>query len=183
MENASKYDPSRKTVGAIYRDAQMANTDLTVVNGDMTNELKKSLVDDLNDTIVQGSKEYEGQPFYITVHEKKDLAMPHMLHRRMIKTKYRPWPEDDTIVFAITPSTNDVKFCWCLPHWSEMENMLNNKMLFEPSMIRQIMAWKNFNLYYFGFTKDEMGNWIVNLTHKDFPLECKAPIGCRILII
>ena len=43
MENQSKYDPDRKTVGAIYRDAALAvKPGETVENGDLTRELQSS---------------------------------------------------------------------------------------------------------------------------------------------
>jgi len=167
MENKSLYDPSRKTVGAIYRDAQLASHDPYVINGDLTNELMKSLVNDLNETIEQGTKDFNGREFYITVHEKKDLQMPRAILRRMIKTLYRPYPEDDTMVYRVFPSANEVRFCWCLPHWSEMDNMLANENLFESDLINEIKAWKRVDLYHFGFTKNSEGNWIASQAWED----------------
>ena len=165
MEHQSKYDPSRKTVGAIYRDAQINNTEKFVTNGDLTNELMSSLVTDLNETIQ--SNPYDNLPFYVIVHEKKDLQMPNMILRRLLTMKKRPYPEDDTMVFHIEPRSGTVEFCWCLPHWSEMDNMLANHALFEKEMIVQIKAWKNVDLFHFGFVKDEMGNWMANPQFKD----------------
>jgi len=170
MENKSWYDPDRKTVGAIYRDAALACKEgATVENGDLTRELQKSLVDDINDCI--NSLPFGKKPFYITVHEKKDLQMPRAILRRLITTRYRPYPEDDTIVFYVEPETNIVEFCWCLPHWSEMDNMLANESLFESEMIQQIKAWKDFNLWKFGFCKGDMGQWIANPNYKDKKME------------
>jgi hypothetical protein len=174
MENQSSIDPSRKTVGAIYRDAQMASHDSHVINGDLTHELQKSLADDLNEAIK--SLPFGMSSFFITVHEKKDLQMPRAILRRLIKTKYRPYPEDDTIVFWVDPSSNDVRFCWCLPHWSEMDNILMNANLFNHEMVAQIRAWKNLDLYHFGFTKDDMGNWKANPNFSDKRLEKKAVV-------
>jgi hypothetical protein len=167
MENQSKYDPSRKTVGAIYRDAQMSSHDSHVINEDLTAVMMSSLVEDLNETICDGSIEHGNKPFYITVHEKKDLQMPRALLRRMIKTKYRPYPEDDTMVFYVDPAINDIRFCWCLPHWSEMENMIANHQLFHDDLVNEIRAWKAHDLHHFGFMKDEMGNWKPNPKWKD----------------
>jgi hypothetical protein len=160
----------RDTVGKIYNDAaKTAKAGDTVENGDLTRELMSSLVCDLNDTIM--SNPYGGAEFYITIHEKKDLMMPRAILRRMITTKYRPFPEDDTIVYWANPSTNEVCFCWCLPHWSEMENMLANSNLFAPEMINQIRAYRNENYWCFGFKKDDMGNWVQNEHFKDAPLK------------
>lgn len=177
MQNQSHYDPTRKTVGAIYRDAQINNKEQFVTNGDLTAELQSSLVEDLNETIHDGTKEFEGKPFYITVHESKDLQMPRCIRRRMLKTKYRPWPEDDTLVFYVNPQLNDVRFCWCLPHWSEMDNMIMNENLFEHAMLEEIRAWKRFDLHHFGFMKDPMGNWIPNPNYQDKKLE--RPVSPR----
>lgn len=169
MENQSKYDPSRKTVGAIYRDAQLNNTEKFVTNGDLTNELMSSLVEDINNTL--NSKPYGDESFYLIVHEKKDLQMPNMILRRLLTMKKRPYPEDDTIVFWIEPKSGTCDFCWCLPHWSEMDNMLANENLYEKDMIAEIKAWKNIDLYYFGFCKDEIGNWIANPHYKNKKLK------------
>lgn len=164
-DNISLYDPSRKTVGAIYRDAQLNSDRKPITVGDMTNELQSSLVLDLNETIE--SNPYNGRDFYITVHEKKDLQMPSMILRRMLTSLYRPYPEDDTLVFFVSPSIGEVRFCWCLPHWTEMNNMLENEGLFDAEMIKEIKAWKDVNLYHFGFRKDDFGNWEPNPHFKD----------------
>lgn len=160
MENQSKYDPSRKTVGAIYREAQINHDGTPITVGDMSRELISSLVSDLNDTIK--SNPHQDRPFYITVHESKDLKMPTLIRRRMLTSVYRPYPEDDTVVFWVHPKSCQVKFCWCLPHWSNMDNILNNENLFEKEMVKEIKAWKRLDLHHFGFKKDEIGNWTAN---------------------
>ena len=151
VDTSSRYDPSRKTVGAIYRDAQISSHDSSVECGDLTRELQKSLVDDLNDTIA--SNPYEGKSFYIVVHEKKDLQMPRAILRRMITSVKRPYPEDDTLVFFVNLETNTTEFCWCLPHWSEMDNVLINAHQYEKEYVNDIKAWKDNNLEHFGIFK------------------------------
>lgn len=175
----SLYDPTRKTVGALYRDLQMNGDKTPVTVGDMTNELQSSLVVDLNETIE--SNPHQGRDFYITVHESKDLQMPSLIRRRMLTSVYRPYPEDDTLVFWVSPSKAQVLFCWCLPHWSEMDNMLASADLYEPDLIREIKAWKNVDLYHFGFTKSPMGDWIPNEHFKDKPMTPK-PSAYQVLL-
>lgn len=170
MENQSKYDPNRKTVGAIYRDAQLDNTEDYIQVGDMSRELMSSLIEDLNDTIQ--SKPFGEKPFYITVHEKRDLQMKNAFLRRMITTLYRPWPEDDTVVFWVDPPSNTVKFCWCLPHQSQMDNILANPLLYK-DQLAEVLAYRAFDLYYFGFQKDAIGNWFPNDNFEDKKLEAK----------
>lgn len=181
MENQSKYDPSRKTVGAIYRDAAINNTETHITNGDLTNELMSSLVEDLNDT--SASKPYGDKDFYICVHEKKDLQMPRAILRRIITSLYRPYPEDDTVVFWVDPPSNTIRFCWCLPHWTDMENVLMNPNLFDKDYVREIKAWKNLDLYHFGFTKDAEGNWTANPNWKDKELKNRSNIIKGTLVI
>lgn len=161
MENQSLYDPTRKTVGAIYRDAQF-NGEKQIITGDMTYELKKSLVEDLNDTIKQGSIDFDGRPFYITAHEKRDLQMPNAFIRRMIKTVYRPYPEDDTLVFKVIPYSNNVYYCWELPHRSNMLNMLACPDLYPAEQLQMYRRWENMQLEHYGFMKDDEGNWREN---------------------
>jgi hypothetical protein len=168
-DNQSLYDPSRPTVGAIYRDAQMSHDGTPIQVGDMSNEMMVGLVEDINDGLMLDK--FEGRPFYLMIHEKKDLQMKSTLLRRVLHFAYRPWPEDDTTVFWKNPQTQEVRFCWSLPHWSEMDNMLANSWLYEPELIQQIKNWKNFDLHQFGFTKNDMGDWVPNPFFKDKPIE------------
>ena len=167
MSNQSHIDPERKTVGSIYRDAALHNTDQFVECGDLSRELTTSLVDDLNETIA--SNPFEGKPFYITVYEKKDLQMPRAILRRLYVSLYRPYPEDDTVVFHVDPRTSRVKFCWCLPHSAEMDNMLMNFTQFDKNMINDIRAWKDVDLKHFGF--DKIGKQLVESEkNRDIPV-------------
>ena len=169
--NLSKYDPTRKTVGAMYCDAQKQDAD-PIENGDLTHELQKSLVDDLNETIK--SNHFDDRPFYITIHESKDLQMKRMIKRRILVSLYRPYPEDDTIVFYTDPKLQMTKYCWCLPHWSEMDNILNNQEYFEHDLLADIYAWKTNNLKHFGFAEHD-GKPFDTLKNRDKIIGKDAP--------
>ena len=159
-KSKSLYDQSRDTVGKIYRDANLNNTEDFIEVGDMSRELMVSMVDDINDAIK--NFDLKGKPYYLMVHEKKDLQMKTALLRRMVYFGYRPWPEDDTIVFYKDPKTQDLRFCWCLPHWSEMHNVLTNPHNYAKEYVFQIKCWKEYNLKPFGFYHDEKEKWIPN---------------------
>lgn len=161
MDNISRIDPTRKTVGAIYRDAQF-NGEKQIITGDMNYEMRKSLTEDLNDTIKQGTLEFEGVPFYIEVYEKRDLAMKNAFVRKLIKTKYRPYPEADTLVFKVIPYTNEVFFCWELPQRAHMLNMLACPGLYDAATLDKFKRWEMMQLEHFGFMKNELGNWVAN---------------------
>lgn len=177
MENVSSIDPTRKTVGAIYRDAQI-NGERGLITGDVNYEMRKSLVVDLNETIEQGTKEFEGKVFYITVYEKRDLQMKNAFIRRLIKTKYRPYPEADTMVFKVNPKAAEVYFCWNLPARHEMINMLNTPELrtkpHEQEELNMFRHWEGDRLEYYGFTKNNEGNWIANPLYRGDVIVSKA---------
>lgn len=160
MENQSLIDPTRKTAGAIYRDAQI-NGEKGVIIGDVNHEIKKDLVKDINEAIEAGEKEMNGKPFYLAIYEKYDLMMKRGLVRIRKITKYRPYPEQDTMVFHIYPGGN-VYFCWELPHRTQMMNILMNSELYDPERVEMIKRWENLQLEYYGFKKDENGNWVEN---------------------
>jgi hypothetical protein len=169
-KNASLYDPGRKTVGAIYRDAQFQNKHEDCIEiGDMGRELTTSLVEDINDAIK--NFDIKGKPYYLMVHEKKDLQMKQAIARRILYFGYRPWPEDDTVVFWKNPKTQNLRFCWALPHWSEMDMILANEHQFEPEFISQIKAWKAYDLRIFGFYKHPELKWVPNPKWKDKSIE------------
>lgn len=159
--NWSQYDPSRKTVGEIYRDCQLYGEKQLIV-GDLGYEMKKSLADDLNDSITSGTKDFEGRPFYIRVYEKWDRQMKKALIRRMYKMVFRPYPETDSLVFKVIPYVNEVYFCWEMPERQEMVNELNNPDLYDEERLTKYRKWENMKLDYFGFMKNDEGNWIEN---------------------
>lgn len=176
----SQFDPTRENVGKTYRDIALANKESYVINGDLTNELTKSLVDDINEAIQ--SNPFQDRQFYITIVEKKDLAMPRAIHRELFKSIYRPWPEYNTVVFWVDPKACDVRFCWCLPHYPEMDNFLKNAHLYDNDFIQNIRAWKNVDLHRFGFVKIGIGDkWIPNDKWIDKPLTKTKPKGCEII--
>src|ERR1700743_4034966 len=153
MDLTSHIDPTRKTRGSIYIDTQI-NGEKCVVIGDHNHEITKDLVKDINEAIDQGSKEMEGKPFYLSIYEKYDLMLKRGLVRIRKITKYRPYPEQDTMVFHIYPG-GTVYFCWELPHRSQMMNILINPDLFDSERVQMIRRWENLQLEYFGFKKDD----------------------------
>lgn len=160
MEFQSNIDPTRKTAGAIYRDAQI-NGERGAVIGDVSHEIKKDLVKDINEAIEQGTKEMGDKPFYLAIYEKYDLMLKKGLVRLRKITKYRPYPEQDMMLFHVYPN-GDVFFCWELPHRSQMINILMNPDLYDQAQVAKIKRWENLQLEYFGFTKDMEGNWVEN---------------------
>lgn len=176
----SHYDPSRDTVGKIYRDLQMSGKNQIIEVGDMTNDMMPGLIEDINAAIEQGTKDFNGRAFYVIIHEKKDLQMKSAFLRRILKQVWRPYPEDDTTVFWHDPQGFETRFCWSLPHWSEMDNMLNGKDMFDKDLISDIIAWKKVDLTHFGFRKVGMGDqWEANPHFKDRPLQNK-PKSCLV---
>lgn len=169
LDFKSHYDKSRDTVGKMYRDAHLNNTEDFIEIGDMARELTTGLVEDINDAIENFDK--KGKPYYLMVEEKKDLQMKTAVLRRIHYFGFRPWPEDNTTVFWKDPRTQDLRFCWCLPHWSEMDLTLQNAHQYDREYIRHIKAWKDFNLWPFGFvsTKDE--GWLPNPKWQDRRLD------------
>ena len=167
FESQSLIDPSRKTVGAIYRDAQIENKkDLEGATiGDLGKELLKSFIDDLNEALQ--SDPFNGKPFYVQVYEKWDYQMEKSLRRMLNKFAFRPYPEAGTTVFWTNPNTHEVRFCWDLPHPAEMHNIIANQLLYPHELITQLKAWKRMDLYHFGFHKNILGDWEANPKWKD----------------
>lgn len=173
MEFQSNIDPSRNTVGSIYRDAQI-HGERGVIIGDVNHEIKKGLVEDINEAIEHGTKELEGKPFYLAVYEKYDLMLKKGLVRIRKITKYRPYPEQDSLVFHVFPASSDVYFCWALPHRTQMLNILMNPGFYPHEDFINISRWENLQLEYFGFTKDENANWVENKLYQGDTI-MKAP--------
>lgn len=160
MDNRSLIDPTRQTAGAIYRNAQISG-ERGVVIGDVNHEIKKDLVKDINEAIVEGSKEFPNKPFYLAIYEKYDLMLKRGLVRIRKVTKYRPYPEQDTMVFQVYPN-GDIYFCWELPHRTQMINILACPELYDSKRVDMIRKWENMQLEAYGFKKDDKGNWVEN---------------------
>lgn len=150
----SKYQ-RRDTVGTIYNKAQKNSVSGLVVQ-DIGTEMVKSLIDDLNQAIE--SNPFEGRSFYINVVEERDLQMKNAIKRRLFLTKYRPYPEDNTLVFHVEPKSGRVMYCWDIPHHSEFPNILSNEELYDKEYISDIKRWLRNDLSSFGFIKVSMGS-------------------------
>ena len=144
----SKY-ADRDTVGTIAQLAAQSKERVQV--GDMARELMPQLVFDLNEAIA--SNPFEDRPFYIVIHEKKDLLLTNTILRRVLRQEYRPYPEENTHVFWTDPKTHETLFCWCLPHRSEFPNILENASRYCKEYIKDIVAYAKERLDHFGFYK------------------------------
>ena len=164
----------RDTVGTIAIEASKVNERVTV--GDMAHEFMPQLVDDLNEAIA--SNPFDDRPFYITIHETKDLFLKNMIKRRVIKTEYRPYPEPNTSVFKTDPKTNETCFCWSLPHKSTFVEYLNNAANYTKQQIRDILAYNkevmaNFGFYKSGMTPENVPIYYPIPDFKDRPMDKK----------
>ena len=139
----------RDTIGAIALKAQSSNQSIEV--GDMNRELMPQLVEDLNESIQ--SNPFDGRPFYIIVHEKKDLMLRNVILRRMVRQERRPYPEPNTSVFWTDPKTHDIRFCWSLPHQTTFDQYMTNAKLYDKDQIKDILAYKLDRMDHFGFKK------------------------------
>jgi len=118
--------------------------------------------------------------------EKRDYIMKDVFRRDIYRTLYRPYPEPDSLVFWRSADRNEIRMCWQLPEKHFMDNMLDNWELFQDRAeeLRLIKAWINFDLFAFGFIKDQMGNWHENLDWKgDKELKATPPKGSVELIL
>lgn len=140
----------RDTVGTIALKARQFG-ERGVVAGDMAHEMMPGLVADLNETIA--SNPFDGRPFYITIHEKKDGQLVNVMNRRMVVSHKRPYPETATQVYWTSPQTNETLFCWSLPHWSEFPNYMANAADYTKDQIKDILAYCTERLDHFGFYK------------------------------
>lgn len=145
----------RETHGTTYLEAQKNSVEgLTI--GDIGREMVGGLVDDLNDAFA--ANPFEGRPFYVNVVEERDLQMKNALKRRPHMTLYRPYPEDNTLVFHVEPRAERVTYCWDLPHHSEFYNILSNEGLYDAEYVRNIRDWASGDLTNFGFIKVSMSS-------------------------
>lgn len=142
----------RETVGSLALKAQKSNENAEM--GDLSRELTKSLADEINETIEANS--HRTDPYYIVVHEKKDLMLKNALLRRIIIKEKRPYPEPATSVWKVDPKGGETFFCWMLPHWSNFPNILSNQDRYHEDLVNDIKAYKNYRLDRFGF-KEVLG--------------------------
>ncbi len=139
----------RETIGTIALKAAKVNERIEA--GDMGRELMPQLVVDLNNAI--SSNPYNDNPFYIIIHEKKDLLLKNVILRRMVTQERRPYPEPNTSVFWTNPKTQETRFCWSLPHQTTFENYILNASSYCKEQLKDIMAYKLERLDHFGFSK------------------------------
>lgn len=139
----------RDTVGTIALNAAKNTTNPVV--GDLGHELMPDLLEDLNNTIQ--SDPYDGKPFFIIIHEKKDLLLKNMIMRRMVTKLKRPYPEPNLTVFWTNPKTGETRFCWSLPHQSTFLEYTLNPDKYDKDQINDIKAFQKENLEHFGLKK------------------------------
>jgi hypothetical protein len=170
---SSRFDPSRDTVGKIYRDAQIGYDGSRIEIGEMKGAILPDLVNDINEALCIPCE----KPFYLLMTEKRDLQMKNAFARTFKHLSYRPYPEDSTTVFWKDPKSQELRFCWDLPHWSEMDNILNNPLFYDIELVNHIIAWKKNDLSPFGFYYHKEHKWIPNPKHVDRRVDQNSKSG------
>lgn len=145
----------RDTVGTTYLEAQKDDVKGYTLQ-DFNSPMTEGLIEDLNDAVQ--SNPFEGRPFYINFVEERDLLMKNSFKRRIFKTLYLPYPEDNTLVFYTDPRKQKTYYCWQIPHHSEFYNILSNFTLYEKEYVRRLREWMNNDLSSYGFLKVTMGS-------------------------
>lgn len=154
----------RDTIGTIALKARSKNDRIAV--GDMAHEFMPQLVEDLNEAIE--SNPFEDRPFYIVIHEKKDLLLTNTILRRVIRQEYRPYPEPNMSVWWTDPKTHETRFCWSLPHQTTFVQYLENASKYHKDQIKDILAYKMERMDHFGFYKH-------GVTEKGVPIYYPIP--------
>lgn len=167
MENQSMFDPTRQTVGSLSNEVRSADTKSMKI-GDINAEMLKGFIDDINNALDQGRKEYPDENFFVLVTEKWELQMKNALYRKVALSKKRPYPEANTTCFKYDHNLKEVRFCWDLPMRHDMWNIMANAALFDIQTVEDIHHWEKFELEHFGFTKTGLGDiWEENPYFKD----------------
>ena len=149
----------RETVGTIYLEAQK-NDKKNILIGDVNSQMVDGLVESLN--MVFSSNPYQDRPFYVNVVEERDLLMKNAFKRRLFTQVYVPYPEDNTLVFKISPKEEKVEYCWDIPHHSEFLNILSNEFLYDPTYVSLLKQWRQNDLSGFGFSKVRLDNGTID---------------------
>ena len=151
QKDQSRFDPTRKNVGAIYSDlkAKKSATPDRIQFGDFNGEILKGWLEDINLALTDNP--FSDRPFYVRIVEERDMQMKDAIHRGVTRLLYRPWPEDNTTVFWVDPKTQQIKFCWDLPHHSEIPNIMSHANEYPKEYLRGIIAWKKGLMDFFGF--------------------------------
>ncbi len=137
----------RDTVGTIALNARKSNDRICV--GDMAHEFMPQLVEDINEALA--SNPFDDRPFYVIVHETKDLQLKNVIRRRVIKQEFRPYPEPNTSVWWTDPKSHETRFCWSLPHQSTFPQYLMNASKYSKEQIKDIVAYNKERMDHFGF--------------------------------
>lgn len=160
MNHISRFDPSRLNVGAIYRNA-LINGERNVTSGDVNYDMRLDLCKDINKIISEArTGEMKNKKFYLAFYEKADLMLKRALVRTPRISIYRPYPEANSMVFKSLPE--DTYFCWEIPERHHMINELNCPDIYPAERLMKWRRWENMQLEYFGFKKNDEGNWVEN---------------------
>ena len=112
-----------------------------------TEVYKKQIKSLIEKTIQEGSKEYRGKKFYITLYGYNELQVDQNLaHFKVVGRKSRPSPEWKQTVFSYDPSLSSSKafrYEWMLPKKESAMQMIVNPDGWHPHLIENIQKFLN----------------------------------------
>jgi len=115
-KTSSRKTDSRKTVGALSREAACKTQD-TTDPVELARQNMKDYVDNLFGCVNTHKKMFDDQPgFYVCVITKQEPLMKNVFRNYFAGTRACPTPDFDQAIYRYDKQDDKIEFLWALPH-------------------------------------------------------------------
>lgn len=103
-----------KPIGAISKEL-IEKEDYTTSAHEQGEQMLKEYEKNFEECATRGTKQFNNQPFYITIHTQRNKLMPNVLTLKWIPRLSCPLPTYAQTIYSYDPTTQKHKLLWTIP--------------------------------------------------------------------
>lgn len=117
----------KETVGAAsLRLLEKADDKQGVI--DTQREMQKGYLDNLIIAAKKGEEMYgKSKSFYVCVQNRRERTMPNVVRSQFYTRQTRPSPAYDLTLYWYNPSSETLRFVWCVPDQETVSKIIENE--------------------------------------------------------
>lgn len=91
-------------------------------------DTKDAMLKSYPDALVKCAKSKDWtEPFYVCVQSRRERLLNNVIRNQFYARKTRPIPQFDLALYHYDPSTEDLRFVWCIPDKESVINIMVNR--------------------------------------------------------
>jgi|SRR5690242_5245906 len=108
-------------------------------------EMLKGYFDELIKAAKKGEQDFgREKPFYVCVQTRRERLLANVIRNQFYARQTRPSPQYDLALYYYDPTTEDLRFVWCIPDKESVQYLIENELAIPSDQAQLVGFCKSF---------------------------------------